>query len=213
MQFPHNQFISAISDIINQRFEQQSMLPQLIDAPCGNGYTTIALAQKYPNTHFVGVDIANHFLKTNLSNTSFLSQDIHQYIDSQDNIAFICVINSLYLLPNPTELLRKIYHKLEHNGTLVLIVPNIESPNFKTFQSNNPDVNTFLPTQSELESCFLDIGFQVKSTKSLVFTPFYGRWDTKILYFMRHKYLNWLEQRNAQKQGRVCAYYLYELVK
>jgi trans-aconitate methyltransferase len=210
MKYPYNQFIEAVAKVIEK---QKTGLTQVVDAPCGNGYTTIELGKRFPEIDFLGVDIENHFLDTKQKNINFINSDIHQFIDNQEVISFFCMINSLYLLPNPIELLSKIFSTLEKNGTFLLIVPNIESPNFKYFNTRNPSVNTFIPEIKVLENELKSIGFQIIETYPIVFTPFYGRWDTKFLFFIRDQYLHWLENRNSKKENRIGSYWVLELRK
>ncbi len=210
VKYPYNHFIKAVAKSIDTK----RMIPShVIDAPCGNGYTSIELGKIFPDLCIEGVDIENHFLNTKQNNVSFLAKDIHQYIDNQPIISFMCIINSLYLLPNPIELLQKIFSKLEKNGQLVLIIPNIESQNFKRFQDISPSINTFLPSKNDFDSLLQQLGFEIVANYPIVFTPFYGRWDTKILFFMRHQYLHFLEKRNEKKQNRIGSYWVLVLQK
>ncbi len=208
MKFPQDIFIAKLVAMI----EKQSV-SELIDAPCGDGYVTRHLAQRFPMLRVKGSDWHKHSSWETTKNLSFEPIEIHQFVDNQQDISFFCLVNSLFLLPQPELLLERIYLKLNDNGRLILIVPNVESKNFQNFQKIEPTVNTFTPTLEYLISSLRHIGFELEEIQPLVFTHFFGRWDTKFLFFIKHRYLAFLEIFNKKKTHKIASYFLIHLRK
>ena len=114
MKFPQDQFVAAIvASIKNNNF---STPKSLVDAACGSGYTTLKLASFFPETRFVGVDILPDFLQDDTKNIRFIQRDVHVFLENESKLDNICLINALFLLPEPTLLLQKIKDKLSTNG-------------------------------------------------------------------------------------------------
>jgi SAM-dependent methyltransferase len=208
MKFPQDIFVKKLSSVL----ETQSFT-ELIDAPCGDGYVTQHLAQKFFPTKVKGADWHSHSSWKTSENVFFEQVEIHQFVDDQQDIQIFCLVNSLFLLPEPELLLEKIYLKLCKNGQLLLIVPNVESKNFQNFQSIEPQINVFTPTLNDLTALLQKIGFEIVTIEPIVFTHFFGRWDTKILFFIKHRYLSMLEFFNERKTDKTNAYFLYQLRK
>ncbi len=72
MKFPQDQFVAAIvASIKNNNFPVPKLL---VDAACGNGYTTLKMATFFSETNFVGVDILPDFLQKNTKNVHFYTR-------------------------------------------------------------------------------------------------------------------------------------------
>ena len=209
MKFPQDQFVAAIvASIKNNNLPMPKLL---VDAACGNGYTTLKLASYFSNTKFIGVDILSDFLQKNTKNVSFLQKDVHEFFENESELDNICLINALFLLPEPILLLQKIKDKLSTNGIFYLIIPNIEGKNFKRFQKISPETNTFIVSKKEMTQICEKLSFEICETKELVFTPFFNRIDTKFLFFIRHYYLTFLEFFNQKKNNQTPSYFLFVL--
>lgn len=129
-------------------------------------------------------------------NLNFECEDIHDLVKKVEEFEIFCLINSLFLLPRPKELLRKISGKLTRNGQLLLLIPNTESENFRRYQKMEPKVNSFILHPANYFDFFEECGLKIISIEGIVKVPFFGRWDTKFLYPFRDKYLFWLEKQN-----------------
>ncbi len=209
MKYPQSLFASKI----NARISPETRY--IIDAPCGRGETTFSIALGFPKAKVVGVDIDKSVIKSALKhysrpNLEFFQRDIYTLISQQETVDVFCLINSLFLLPEPKALLRKISEKLELSGRLLLVLPNPQSQNFKRFQKLSPEVNGFILERHEYEDFFKSADLKVLACEAVAKIPTYGRWDTKVLYFIRDRYLFWLEDRS---NSRDYGYYLVELVR
>lgn len=208
MRYPQSLFTTKLKEHIPDN------IASIIDAPCGNGQTTYELAQYFPHTDFLGLDISEENISfatkkyTQLSNIKFEKSDIHQFVEGRDTFDCFCMINSLFLLPQPKELLQKIKTKLSKEGKLLLILPNPNSLNFKRYQRIAPDVNTFILAKENYSDFFNNLGFEILACEGIARVPFYGRWDTKLLYPIRNPYLFWLERRSKSED---YGYYLIVL--
>lgn len=209
MKYPQSLFTKKIKELLPVDVNT------IIDAPCGNGSTTNELAQYFPYTLLIGVDINKENIaaaKRNYSSSKVIFQqaDIHDFVEKSETFKVFCLINSLFLLPKPKKLLQKITSKFTQNGQLILILPNPESTNFKHYQSLFPEVNSFILQRIEYETFFKNLGLTILSCEGIARVPFYGRWDTKLLYPIRDRYLFWLEKRSKSKD---YAYFLIALKK
>jgi trans-aconitate methyltransferase len=133
MKYPQSLFTKKIKRLLPEGTKS------IIDAPCGSGLTTYELSRFFPAAKVTGVDISKKDIsfankKYTSSNLNYLEKDIHSFIDETEKIEVFCLINSLFLLPEPERLLRKISQKLNEKGQLFLILPNPESINFKRYQ-------------------------------------------------------------------------------
>lgn len=185
----------------------------IIDAPCGSGQTSYELAISFPNATVIGSDISTKNIKSaqknyQQNNLKFHCQDIHSFVDGIEEFEVFCLINSLFLLPEPEDLLKKISTKLTDTGQLFLIIPNPESSNFKRYQEIFPDVNSFILERENYDSFFRKMGFKMFFCEGIARVPIFGRKDTKLLYPIRDTYLFWLEKHSKSED---YGYYLIEL--
>jgi SAM-dependent methyltransferase len=209
MRYPQSLFTEKIKNCI------PNGIKSIIDAPCGNGETTYELAQYFSNTQWKGIDISKENISRakknySLPNLTFEKADIHKFVENSEKFEVFCLINSLFLLPNPKELIQKIANKLIPNGQLIIILPNSESTNFKRYQSLFPKVNNFILKRMEYKTFFENLGLIILSCDGIVRVPIYGRWDTKVLFPIRDRYLFHLESRSKSED---FGYYLLVLNK
>ncbi len=92
-----------------------------------------------------------------------------------------------------------------------MIIPNKDGENFKRFQKISPSTNTFIVSKQEMIKICETLDFEIFETKDLVFTPFFNRIDTKLLFFIRHYYLTFLEKFNQNKANKTPSYFMFIL--
>jgi len=175
--------------------KEQKGIKLIIDAPCGNGETTYHIS-RYSSALVYGYDISNeaiciakkYFTRKNLT---FEVSDVFSVFQKHKNIDVFCLINSLFLLPNQDDLLKQIYNSLSKDGFLILILPNIESINYKKFinDESNKKINTLTLSKSEFNHFFSKYGFEIIRIKPIVYAHLYGRKDIKFLSVFSHLYL------------------------
>lgn len=214
--YPQNVFGKAIC----AELKNKDNINIIIDAPCGNGETTFHISKKIIHAEVFGYDISpeciqnakRNFQRTNLK---FAVSDIFNIFENHKRCDVFCVVNSLFLLPNPDLLLQSIYKILPSDGWLIVIVPNIEGANYKSFLSTeaNRNINRFVLNKNEFNSFFLKYGFKVKTEKGIVFAKIYGRVITKYLSVFSHFYLSFLNAIYSIFKLNSPNYFLLTLTK
>jgi len=186
--YPQSEFVASIIPFINKTEEKT-----LVDAPCGTGVTSWQFS-KLKNITAHGYDIdkasityANKSFKGN--NLVFKAMDIHSAIDEQKDVNYFCIINSLFLLPEPDSILTKIKPVLATDGLLFIVIPNTEGPNFKWFQNKYPGVNKLILSKEQIEPYFSSKGWRLLVMNSIVYTRTYGRRDIRFLSVLSLIYL------------------------
>ena len=124
------------------------------------------------------VEIASkNFKKPNIK---FIESDIFKILSGTLKFDGICIVNSLFLLPEHDKLFALIKSGLKTtNAKLLIIVPNIEGENFKAFAANNPGVNRSILGLNELTVKLSDYGFHVSEAKEIAYASYYGRKELK----------------------------------
>jgi 2-polyprenyl-3-methyl-5-hydroxy-6-metoxy-1,4-benzoquinol methylase len=191
--YPQTVFVSSIKKYIN--ISSQGLL---IDSPCGNGETSWGFATNKHLSVF-GYDIDEVSIETaqsrfNAPNLRFKACDIFEAISLHNNVDYFCIINSLFLLPDPKRIIEAVKNSLNDNGILFVIIPNIEGKNFKWFSSNGNQVNKLILAKNEITPYFNSFGLKVKCIESIVFTNNYGRKDIKLFSVFSHFYLSLLNK-------------------
>jgi 2-polyprenyl-3-methyl-5-hydroxy-6-metoxy-1,4-benzoquinol methylase len=182
-----------------------STAEQIVDAPCGVGYITHFLSKSFPNTLFYGIDIDEESIKEaqrdwSGKNITYYQNDIYTFSFTEDYDIFL-LINSLFLLPEPKKLMAKIKENLKPGGSVIVIVPNIHSDNFKSFQRAHPGENTFIKDRNEMILFFKEAGYTVEKTEGLIYVPYVGinrkwLWIFKGSYpFVFDKVYKWLSSK------------------
>lgn len=207
MKYPQSLFIQSILTRIPVGVQQ------IIDAPCGRGYTSSELASYFEGVAVTGVDISQEYIsfaEKNFitSNLTFQQNDIQNLVEEADVFDVFCLINSLFLLPNPQNILKGISEKLKSHSRLFLVIPNAESANFSRYQKMFPKVNTFILKEKQYDDFFTSVGLQIIHKEGIARIPFFGRWDIKFLYPIRDRYLLWLEKHSKSED---YGYFLLEL--
>lgn len=103
---------------------------RVLDAGCGTGNTTLALAAQYKNVQFVGIDISTTSLDTakksarkkNLTNVRFSKRNLLNQFKYKKKFNVILCFGVLHHTAQMQKALNNLYSLLEPNGTLFLWV-------------------------------------------------------------------------------------------
>jgi ubiquinone/menaquinone biosynthesis C-methylase UbiE len=116
---------------------------RLLDLGCGAGVSTFALAEIYPESQVVGVDIAVKMIDkaqqhhqsdfSYLNNIDFMVGDATS-LPFADHTFDVAIGHSfLYLVPQKEEVLREVNRVLKPNGQLILMEPHAGGSLLQTF--------------------------------------------------------------------------------
>lgn len=210
--YPQKEYAEAIL-----RFVDKNSKNDIIDVPCGAGISTWNLA-KAANLNVYGYDLSkeciadakNSFKRGNLV---YAEMDVKDIPQKHPSLKYYCIINFLFLFSNADFVLEPVKKILQEDGTLFVIMPNIDSPSFKWFDKNNPGVNQMYISEKEIPSYFAARGWSMKELVPLAYAPLYGRIDTKFLSVFAPFYLRFLNKiQTALKIGKP-SYFLIVLAK
>jgi 2-polyprenyl-3-methyl-5-hydroxy-6-metoxy-1,4-benzoquinol methylase len=188
--YPQNVFAKSILRYISTTDSEK----KLIDAPCGNGETSQHFA-KNKNLSVFGYDlndksIANAKKNHTAKNLNFETANIFDVMTRHTAVDYFCIINSLFLLPEPDRLLREAKNTLKKDGRLFVIIPNVEGKNFKWFSQQDKDLNKLLLNFDEITPYFKRCDLEVKEIKPIAYTHNYGRKDVFLFSVFSHFYLS-----------------------
>ncbi|MFU8814409.1 MAG: class I SAM-dependent methyltransferase [Pseudomonadales bacterium] len=112
---------------------------RVADVGCGGGVATIAMAESFPNSEFVGYDISNHALHRARDSLATLDLPNIRFVNPLDEplptapaFDLITTFDVIHDAPHPQPLLDAIYQALEGDGTF--LCKDIRS--FPTFEEN-----------------------------------------------------------------------------
>lgn len=201
-------------EIVDYLSKSGLKVKKIIDAPCGNGEVSYYLS-KIKDCTVYGYDISTECISNaknnfNIKNIIFEQKDIFDVLENQKEIDVFCLINSLFLLNNQELLLKKIRIKLSNDGVLLLVIPNIESVNYKNFidAANNRKLNNMELCLDELVKYLVEKGYKVIHCKGMNFVNQYGRKEIKYMFIFSHLYLIVLNYMYRYKKERMPSYYL-----
>ena len=96
----------------------------LLDVGCGTGPVVELLAKKYPEKHFVGLDITPAMIEAaqskGLSNAEFVVGDAENLPFGDGHFDAVLCSNSFHHYPNPGAFLREAHRVLRPGGKLIL---------------------------------------------------------------------------------------------
>lgn len=96
----------------------------VLDVGCGTGPVIELLAKKYPEKHFVGLDITPAMIEVarskGLSNVEFLVGDAENLPFGDESFDAVLCSNSFHHYPNPGAFLREAHRVLRPGGKLIL---------------------------------------------------------------------------------------------
>ena len=102
---------------------------KVLDIGCGSASFTTALAQKFPNSNFTGLDMSTNALKlaketvdkSSLDNVQLIEGDCHtlqSHITCQYDMVFM--YDTLHEMHDPNKVLEQVYEALKDDGSLVI---------------------------------------------------------------------------------------------
>lgn len=209
--YPQHIFFKFVQQNIPNR--QYSII---VDCPCGSGYITYRVANSFFSKRVIGVDIDPDCIKQAIdaykgNNLEYEVKDIHFFLNDCEPIDIYLLINSIFLLPAPAELLKKINNKLKDTGKFAIVIPNINSDNFKNFQRMQPHQNKLILDKQQAISFFETAGFRIESVKGLAFTMLYGNkilqrmWKLKGIYTYTFNFINELIGKKPSYWGFILS--------
>jgi len=190
--YPQNIFAKSILKFVKPSGNRKV----LIDVPCGNGETSWHFS-KNKNLSVFGYDIDEKSIENakfyyRCENLKFSAENIFDAIDFHKNADYYCIINSLFLLPEPKKILLNISDSMKQSGFLFVIVPNTNGKNFKTFNSLNKALNKLILEKKDFDAFFDECDLKIKNVEGIAFTTNYGRKDVKFFSIFSHLYLTLL---------------------
>jgi 2-polyprenyl-3-methyl-5-hydroxy-6-metoxy-1,4-benzoquinol methylase len=210
-QYPQSEFASAI---LAQCRRSGSLPKMVLDAPCGNGEVTALLAGSLKSV-CLGVDLSaqsiqfasTHYAQANLT---FRTDDVYHFLNqTTDTWDLICIVNSLFLLPDPAGLLRLAAAHLSPGGRIMLVVPNVEGSNFLNFQKQHPGTNKLLLAQKDFDHYFQSVNLNLLQVEGVAMAHYYGRKGLRIFWkFYRMALALESKVRKRIQKNPVPAYFL-----
>jgi|GEM_PF-6994320 2-polyprenyl-3-methyl-5-hydroxy-6-metoxy-1,4-benzoquinol methylase len=212
--FSYPQYVFAASI---KRFIKPDAKGVLLDVPCGNGVTSWALSS-IKELNVFGYDISSnaiHIAKESFErkNLNFEVSDIRNALSKHPVIDYFCIINSLFLLPEPDSILEDVKGVLKKEGALFVILPNADSRAFKWFQKDNPGVNKLILRESELEEHFSSCGWRMFDKVPIVYARSYKRKDVFFFSILAPVYLGILNRIQTLLKLKEPNYFLLVLRK
>ncbi|XP_052796661.1 S-adenosylmethionine-dependent methyltransferase Rv2258c-like isoform X2 [Mya arenaria] len=134
--FRSNMSEYTVNSIVHMWKKQSDIIPRLesginvLDLGCGPGIFTNVLAQRFPNSTFVGLDYSDAAIEMSnreladrgLSNVTFVKGDAHKLPeDWTADFDMVFVYDVLHDLPDPHKTLKQIHRILKPDGFLSLI--------------------------------------------------------------------------------------------
>jgi SAM-dependent methyltransferase len=214
-QYPQIVFSKAILDALGKAGVRSG---KILDCPCGNGEVSYHLSC-LPDTHVKGVDIdaasiitaTRNFKKGNLE---FNTGDIFEELSRPVSYDAICVVNSLFLLPDHEKLFSLLRSRLRNNTSrLLIITPNTEGDNFKNFQLKNPSINKSILNKTELKTKATENGFTMTEALEIAYITHYNRKELKYFSVFSPFYLLMLNYFKNLSKRRHGNYILYSFTK
>jgi 2-polyprenyl-3-methyl-5-hydroxy-6-metoxy-1,4-benzoquinol methylase len=103
---------------------------RVLDVGCGRGLIMMRLAELYPNSRFLGIDLsaeAISFARTEaarrgLRNGAFISRDLSDFDSTaeRESFGFITTFDAVHDQAKPLNVLRGIYHALKQDGVYLM---------------------------------------------------------------------------------------------
>lgn len=102
---------------------------KVADVGCGQGSSTILMAEAYPNSHFVGIDFHAPSIEearrkahaAGLENIEFAVATAQDYAGK--DFDFACIFDALHDMGDPVGAARHVRESLKENGTFMLVEP------------------------------------------------------------------------------------------
>jgi 2-polyprenyl-3-methyl-5-hydroxy-6-metoxy-1,4-benzoquinol methylase len=102
----------------------------VMDVGCGSGRAVNRMAERYPNSSFVGLDLSEEAIETatadardrNITNARFQVQDLSTFADDAESEAydFVTAFDAIHDQARPRSVLKGIYRSLKPGGTFLM---------------------------------------------------------------------------------------------
>lgn len=140
--FNENTLVPNVLPLLDDVVEKLEAGAKVADVGCGGGVATLAMAQSFPNSEFIGYDISDHALaraRDNLDtidapNIRFVNP-LSELMPAEPTFDLITTFDVIHDAAHPQPLLNAIYQALKTDGTF--LCEDIRS--FPTFQRNLED--------------------------------------------------------------------------
>ncbi|XP_071946839.1 S-adenosylmethionine-dependent methyltransferase Rv2258c-like [Antedon mediterranea] len=147
-----------ISDFIPSMPEVQEMLEKgidVLDLGCGSGGASILLAERFPKSTFIAIDISDDAINTakstvtekKLTNVTFLKMDALEMPEEkwQGKFGYVLAWDSIHDMAQPEVVLNLLHKCLSNNGRMTVmevnahseIAQNVNMPFASTFYTNS----------------------------------------------------------------------------
>lgn len=208
-QYPQVIFAREICKALEK--QQQAVI---LDCPCGNGEVSYHLS-RLPGAVVKGVDRDEKPVKRATENFSrknliFETADIFSILSEDKLYDVICVVNSLFLLPDHDKLFGLLYARLRNKSAkLIIITPNPESDNFKNFQGLDPSVNKTILNPVQVKTKAEQMCFTMNGVKEIAYASYYGRKELRFFSVLAPFYLlmlDFFKSLTKHKQGNYLMY-------
>ncbi|MCO1600608.1 class I SAM-dependent DNA methyltransferase [Desulfosporosinus nitroreducens] len=163
-------------DLAGQLFQPSGS--KMLEIGCGTGQYTTKLAEQ--GYHITAVDISEKMMaqaREKIANSGYqvkwLNADITQIMDQLEQYHGILSMSAFEFIPNPEEILARLFEHLEPKGCLVIGVIAGESPwsEFYSRKANTKPKSVFAHARfyTEFEICQWKIGGRLELGKALYF--------------------------------------------
>jgi len=147
----------------------------VLDAGCGNGSLTFAMARLYRDASIAGIDMENALIQNNaaiaarlkLVNCSFMCKDVFD-ITLVNHYDLILSTDNLEHVQNDDGLLRLFHQALKNGGVLILHVPHVTRHIFGLSRPNFMEIEGHKRpgyTKNQLEEMLRNAGFTINISR------------------------------------------------
>jgi SAM-dependent methyltransferase len=142
--FNENTLVPQVLPLLDGVVEKLKRGAMVADVGCGGGVATLAMAESFPNSEFVGYDISEHALTrareklntVDVSNIRFVNP-LDEMLPSEPTFDLITTFDVIHDSAHPQPLLNAIFQALKHDGTF--LCEDIRSyPRFEQNLQENP---------------------------------------------------------------------------
>lgn len=215
LQYPQYIFSTEILKLVGKN--KLSNYKTGVDIPCGTGYTTHYLS-KGNEINWLGVDLDKssiEFAKRNFSTkkSAFQIHDIFVKLQELKKVDILCIINSIFLLPDHNKLFNLVFSCLSAEGEAYFIIPNINSKNYRNFIKKNPDVNVNEYRIDELTKELAKFGLTALTVKGICYANIYGRKEIQFMSRLAPYYLIALNYLMTFWKTGTPSYFLVKIQK
>lgn len=140
--FNENTLVPNVLPLLDGVVDKLEAGAKVADVGCGGGVATLAMAQSFPNSEFIGYDISDHALARARDNLDTIDTDNIRFVNPLSELMpveptfdLITTFDVIHDAAHPQPLLNAIYQALKTDGTF--LCEDIRS--FPTFQRNLED--------------------------------------------------------------------------